>query len=92
MWHVIQHLPWPSGSELFATAISFICLYPLRIIMQLVIPEKRIARNIIIREHTLKNHSARLKDCVEDHCAKLTPSAGEHLAGAASASEAIGHF
>jgi hypothetical protein len=35
----------------------------------------RLERNMIIRRHVQAGHEAKLQNCIDDHCYKLTPKA-----------------
>lgn len=89
MLEALQSLPWPAMGEWFGAVIIFIGLYPLRVAMKLVIPEERIARNLIIKRHHDKDHETQLAYCHTDDCKQLSPGKTEQAVASVSS---IHHF
>jgi hypothetical protein len=69
IWGHLYHLPWPPAREFFGSMVIFVSLYPLRIIMQAILPERVVARRV--RKYTV-------------HKKTKAPDQDEHQAGAAS--------
>lgn len=46
IWWLLQELPWPAGKDVFKATATFIALYPARIIMGAVMPEKTAAKRV----------------------------------------------
>lgn len=84
MLHFLTNLPWPAAGEWFGAVVIFLGLYPLRLIIKAVLPEDRLARNLIIKMHVRNNHTSPLKLCHTGYCAHLSPSNGTGEQAAAS--------
>jgi hypothetical protein len=51
-------LPWPPATQIFGSAVVFILLYPLKLVMGLILPEKAIKRRVYRRRGKLEPTSA----------------------------------
>lgn len=62
VWDAVYNLPWPARSEWFGSLAIFLGLYPVRLIMAVVIPEKKVAKRIYKRRKSVptqgEHHSA----------------------------------
>jgi hypothetical protein len=45
-WWLVQTLPWPPLNDVFKGTAMFVLLYPVRIAMGAVIPEKKVSRRV----------------------------------------------
>lgn len=49
----VVSLPWPPGKEFFGSMVIFIAIYPVRIVMSVVFPEKQVVKRLYRRRETV---------------------------------------
>lgn len=56
VWWIVQLWPWPMWTDFFKGVALFVGLYPIRIIMGAIIPERQVSRSVR-RKYARKNQA-----------------------------------